>query len=241
MNPVGDFLRALVPAHVRALLVVALVGGLAVTLALAGRSWLAVREDRMRLETTIAAQQQIISAAEKREQQRAQQLDGALAQIAELKKTVTTPQQVLRELPRYLPLPQPIQIAPSPGQPADAQQGSARAEKSAPRPPVQGEPPRRESAQGEVEGPGSAGAVAQLPLEDLKSLFDFVQDCRACKLQLAAAQADHADDLTKIAALTKERDAALKNATGGGFWKRTRRAAKWLAVGAAVGYVAAHR
>lgn len=233
MNPVGDLLRALVSARARALFVVALVGSLAVTLALAGRSWLAVREDRIRLQTTIAAQQQLIGAAEKREQQRAQQLGDALAQIGELKKTVSTPQQVLRELPRYLTLPQPIQIAPSPGQPADAQQGSAHPEKSAPGAPVRDEPLRRESAEGET--------VAQLPLEDLKPLFDFVQDCHACKLQLAAAQADHADDLTKIAALTKERDAAVKKATGGGFWKRTQRAVKWLAIGAAIGYLVAHR
>ena len=238
MSPMGDLLRAVLPARARVPVVAVLVGGLAVTLALAGRAWLEVREDRIRLETTIAAQQQLISAAEKREQQRAQQLDGALAQIAELKKTVTTPQQIVRELPQYLPLPQPIQIVPSnspqtwPAQPAEAQQGSAQPGKSAPGGPVQGEPPRRESAEGD--------AVAQLPLGDLKPLFDFVQDCRACKLQVAAAQANHADDLTKIAALTKQRDTAVKAAKGGGFWKQTGRAVKWLAIGAALGYLMAH-
>jgi hypothetical protein len=43
------------------------------------------------------------------------------------------------------------------------------------------------------------------------------------------------DEHDKVAALTHERDAAVKAAKGGGFWTRTRRAAKWFLIGAGAG------
>lgn len=82
-------------------------------------------------------------------------------------------------------------------------------------------------------------AEASVPEADLKPLYDYLQDCRACTAKLAAAQADLADERAKVAALTSERDAATKAAKGGGFWVRVKRGAKWLAVGAALGFVAA--
>jgi hypothetical protein len=78
----------------------------------------------------------------------------------------------------------------------------------------------------------------RVPAADLKPLFDYVQDCRACQAKLASAQQDLRDEQAKSAALTTERDSAVKAAKGGGFWRRSVRAAKWLAVGFAVGYVA---
>lgn len=82
-------------------------------------------------------------------------------------------------------------------------------------------------------------ASAIVPQADLKPLYDSLQDCRACQAQLSAAQADVADGRAQIAALTAERDAAVKAARGGGFWSRTRRAAKWFLIGAAAGAFAA--
>jgi len=78
------------------------------------RSWLEERDARVQMSATIASQNSIIAAAEKREQDRAQQLADTLKQIADLKATVQTPQQVIREIPQYLPpLPQPLStIAP---------------------------------------------------------------------------------------------------------------------------------
>jgi hypothetical protein len=82
-------------------------------------------------------------------------------------------------------------------------------------------------------------AEASVPQADLKPLYDYLQDCRACTAKLAAAQGDLADERAKVAALTTERDAATKAAKGGDFWVRLKRGAKWLAVGAALGVVAA--
>ncbi len=68
------------------------------------------------------------------ESARANALKDALAQIAALKSSVTSPQQVVRELPKYLPLPQPIQITTPQASPPgdhDPQKGSGAPEKSA--------------------------------------------------------------------------------------------------------------
>jgi hypothetical protein len=79
----------------------------------------------------------------------------------------------------------------------------------------------------------------QFPVEDLKPLYDFVQDCRACKAQLDAARADLTDERERSAAVAKERDAAIKAAKGGSFWKRLGRSVKWFALGAGVGVILA--
>ena len=220
MNRIADRLRAWLPLWLPGAAAAALVAGLALIAVLAARSLLEARDARVRLEATLAAQQQVIATAEKREQQRARELQDALAQIAALKNSVVTPHQIVRELPQYLPLPHPIQIVPSPSEPSapkshDAQQGSGTSANSPEKP------------------------IAQMPVEDLKPLFDFVQDCRACKLQFAAAQADLQDERAKLEAVSKQRDAAIKAAKGGSFWSRFKRGAKWFVIGGAVGAAAA--
>ena len=221
MSRIADTLRAWLPAcggWLPRAAAAALVAGLALIAVLAARSLLEARGARVRLEATLAAQQQVIAAAEKREQQRARDLQDALAQITALKNSVVAPHQIIRELPQYLPLPHPIQIVPSPPEPSpkpQTQQGSGTSAEAPQKP------------------------IAQMPVEDLKPLFDFVQDCRACKLQLAAAQADLQDERAKRDAVSKQRDAAIKAAKGGGFWSRLRRGAKWFLIGGAVGAAAA--
>jgi hypothetical protein len=80
---------------------------------------------------------------------------------------------------------------------------------------------------------------AIIPSEDLKPLYDFTLDCKTCQAKLASAQGDLTDERAKSAALTKERNAALKASRGGGTWRRLARAAKWFAIGAAAGAIAA--
>jgi len=75
------------------------------------------------------------------------------------------------------------------------------------------------------------------PLPTSPPLYDYVQHCRACQLQLTAAKQNATDDAAKIRALTRERDAAVTAAKGGSFWLRLKRNAHWLAIGAAVGAV----
>ena len=78
-----------------------------------------------------------------------------------------------------------------------------------------------------------------IPSADLKPLYDFALDCKACQSKLTAAQADLADEKTKTTTLTKERDAAVRTAKGGSTLQRAVRAAKWLLIGAAAGTLAA--
>jgi hypothetical protein len=85
---------------------------------------------------------------------------------------------------------------------------------------------------------GPPPAVIRVPQEDLKPLYDAVEDCQACHAKLAAAQGDLTDERAKFAAATAQRDAAI-SAARGTFWKRTRTAAKWIVIGAAAGAVLA--
>jgi hypothetical protein len=80
---------------------------------------------------------------------------------------------------------------------------------------------------------------AVIPAEDLKPLYDFTIDCKTCQAKLATAQSDLTDERQKTAALTHERDDALRIARGGSIWRRLTRAAKWFLIGAAAGAVAA--
>src|SRR5258708_3629615 len=56
---------------------------------------------------------------------------------------------------------------------------------------------------------------------------------------LAATQGTLIDERKNTAALTHERDDALRIARGGSVWRRIGRAAKWFLIGAAAGAVAA--
>ncbi len=184
----------------------ALVLGAALGAAMLGRAWLDARDARARLEATVSAQKTILDQAAAREAARADELRQTLAEIAALKRSVQTPQQVAREIGKILPpLPQPIEI---------------RLPEPAPHAPP-GEPP--------------PPAIATIPQSDLKPIFDAIEDCRACSAQLDAARADLRDEHDKIAALTTQRDAAVQAAKGGGFWKRVKRGAKWFAIGVGVG------
>lgn len=88
--------------------------------------------------------------------------------------------------------------------------------------------------------PGAPGGLpdAVIPQQDLKPLYDFGVACQECKVQLAAAVADKADAATALTAMTKERDAAVTVAKGGSKWQKIKRAAKFTAVGLAIGATA---
>jgi hypothetical protein len=95
-----------------------------------------------------------------------------------------------------------------------------------------------QSAPGSPNSP-SPQTNAVIPAEDLKPLYDFTIDCKACQAKLAAAQGDLTDERKKTTALALERDDALRIARGGSLLRRIRRAAKWFLIGAAAGAVAA--
>lgn len=95
--------------------------------AMAFHAWLTEHDDRLRLQATISTQKQALGAADVREHDRAATLQDTLAQIDALKRQTQTPAQVLRDLPKFLSLPQPITLnSPQSATPA-IQQGTVQA------------------------------------------------------------------------------------------------------------------
>jgi hypothetical protein len=194
------------------------------TLAIAVLSaWRADRRDRAQLAADLAAAKQSLAQADTRQHERDAQLVQTLATLAAEKRTITTPAQIVRDLPQQISLPSPIVLQPAPSPNPGAE--PTRAGKAA--------DPARDSNQ----------TQAVIPAEDLKSLYDFTLDCKACQSKLTATQGDLADERSKTAVLTRERDEAVRAAKGGSVFRRMARAAKWLAIGAAFGAIAveAHR
>ncbi|HXN53999.1 MAG TPA: hypothetical protein VN943_18860 [Candidatus Acidoferrum sp.] len=212
----------------------AIAGGLALALLAA---WRADRRDRAQLAADLAIAQQALAQADARQHDRDAQLRQTLAALAAEKRTFTTPAQIVRQLPQRIPLPSPITLQPAPQSEVKPAAGVAH---------VHPEPRRASTEEGlGSEQPGRLGeklpvpTQAVIPTEDLKPLYDFALDCKACQAKLAAAQADLTDERTKTAVLTRERDAAVRAAKGGSLLRRIARNAKWLAIGAAAGAIAA--
>ncbi len=180
-------------------------------------AWRADRRDRTQLAAQLAAAQQALNAADARQHDRDALLTQTLAQLSAQKRSVVTPAQILRDLPNQIPLPVAIALQPEPDSPPSDSQHAATGKVSAP----------------------STPSHAVIPSEDLKPLYDFAIDCKACQAKLSAAQSDLADEKIKTTTLTKERDDAVRAAKGGGAWRRIARAAKWFAIGAAAGAIAA--
>ncbi len=200
--------------------------------------WRAVRRERQQLAEQLIAAEKTLADAQERQKARDAELHDTLAQLAERKRRTTSPEDIVRALTRELALPKPVTLAPAASGENPESTGQGTAEKGIAHQEFQ------ETRQAPVPSLESAPAPirsgpAQIPAEDLKPLFDFVIDCKACQAKLVAAQGDLADERAKNAALVTERDAALKTAKGGGFWRRVRRAAKWFAIGAAAGAAAA--
>jgi hypothetical protein len=192
-------------------------------------AWRAERSDRAKLATELAVAQQSLTQASDRQQSRDADLLHTLATLATQRHDVQTPQQILQSLPQQIPLPQPIVLAPlanqaaSPGQTATANDTAATTS----------------SQHSPVTKSSAPEPQAVIPSADLKPLYDFALNCKACQAKLTAAQSDLADEKTKTATLTKERDAAVRTAKGGSAIQRFARAAKWLLIGAAAGTLAA--
>lgn len=81
--------------------------------------------------------------------------------------------------------------------------------------------------------------VAELPLPQLEAIRQFAITCEECKVSLAACSAslEAEQELSKLA--REERDVAIKNMKGGGFWRRLARGAKWFGVGVVAGSITA--
>jgi type II secretory pathway pseudopilin PulG len=202
-------------------------------------AWRADRRDRAQLAADLATAQQTLAQADARQHERDAQLVQTLAALAAEKRTITSPAKIIRELPQQIPLPAPITLqAPDPVSKLRKETCSSGLPWSA-KGPVCG-PERLDSTQPRTNPASNAAATpAILPATDLKPLYDFTLDCKACQAKLAAAQADLIDERAKTIVLTGERDEAVRAAKGGSLLRRIARNAKWLAIGAAAGAIAA--
>ena len=204
-------------------------------------SWQADRRDRAQLAIQLAAAQKTIADASASQHDRDTLLNQTLAQMAAEKQSEATPAQILKDLPSAIALPQPITLQPSSTENVAARfiSPSAGVASTNPQQSANAQPvtSRTHLPNNPIPKPGQPGD-AVLPAADLKPLYDFALDCKACQAKLATAQSDLTDEKTKTAALTKERDAAVTAAKGESALRRIARAAKWFAIGAAAGAVA---
>jgi len=192
-------------------------------------AWRADRRDRAQLAADLATGRQALAQANARQHDRDAQLLQTLAALAAEKRTVTAPAQIIRELPRQLPLPIPLALQSA----ANLRNGTCSSG------PVCG--PEGLDSTRPSSNRSSAAAVSEavVPAVDLKPLYDFSLDCRACQAKLAASQADLIDERAKTAVLTRERDEAVRVAKGDSLLRRIAHNAKWLAIGVAAGAIAA--
>jgi cytoskeletal protein RodZ len=172
-------------------------------------AWKQWSADREQLALTLAAQKQVLADADAREKDRTTQLNTALDEIEKLKQQTQTPAQIVAIL-------------------------QAMAVKNLPQPIQIQLPPSVPGKPEAQQGP----AQIEVPQPDLKPMFDFIEDCKACQARLTAAEQQHADDVKKFQAVGKERDAAITAAKGGSIWTRLKRNAKWFVIGAAAGAIA---
>jgi hypothetical protein len=214
------------------------------------------RRARSQLAADLTTARQALAQLDARHHDRDAQLQQTLATLAADKRTVTTPHQILRELPKQIPLPAPIFLPPAPANRPETHSSAGNYE--APQSPAssgalvnQNDKTVQDSNQPQkpqisARNPDQSGsttrpdAQAILPQEDLKPLYDFALDCQACQAKLAASQADLADEKAKAAVLTRERDEAVRIAKGGSTLRRVAKAAKWFALGALAGAIATH-
>jgi type II secretory pathway pseudopilin PulG len=209
-------------------------------------AWRADRRDRTQLAAELSATKQLLAAADVRQRDRDTQLTQTLAALDAQKRANATPAQILREILKSVPLPAPITLqdnqASSTMAPTNPPlQGRTTVTPSPPNPAKSqtpaGIPPQQAAPFTNTQKPAPSGAF--IPRADLEPLYNFTLDCQACQAKLSVAQNDLADEKAKTAALTKERDDALRIAKGGSAWRRVTRAAKWFLLGAAASAVIA--
>jgi hypothetical protein len=177
-------------------------------------AWRGTQREQAQLQEKLNSAEQAVRDANAREESRKVELDQQLSELQKQEAKVQKPEQVVKALPDVLPLPKPLVL------------------EETPQSPMPGQP----SSKNKLDAPSP---TVLLPVEDLKPLYDSAVACKECQAEVKAAQADLADEKVKTQSLGKERDAAVRAAKGGSLLQRVARAAKWFALGAAAGAVAA--
>jgi hypothetical protein len=189
-------------------------------------AWRDARKEQGALQAELKTTQQALAEATARQATRDAAMNDLVAGLKKNEAAVQKPAQVVAALPDVLTLPVPITIEPEGPSPQKQVDGVERPAESGPY-----------KSSGTV--PDGIEPKVNFPAADLKPLYDFAADCKACQAKLGAAQADLADEKVKSQALGRERDDALRAARGGSVLRRIARAAKWFVIGAAAGAIAA--
>ena len=182
-------------------------------------AWRGARKEQASLQAELKTTQAALTEATTRQASRDAAVNELVAGLKKKEATVQKPAQVVAGLPSLISLPVPVTLEPGPERPA-SESGPYTGKTGSNRP--DGVKPK-----------------VNFPAADLKPLYDFAAECKACQTRLWAAQADLADEKVKSQALGRERDDALRAAKGGSVLRRIARAAKWFAIGAAAGAIAA--
>jgi hypothetical protein len=188
-------------------------------------AWLTEHDARLKAEATTAVQQKTIDGAQAAAQQTAAQLNQSLAALEAEKAKPATPQQIIIDASKLMPnLPQPITIQTAPAAPV-----------------IPGNNPVNT---GSGQAPGAASTPQQqlvIPEVDFKAIQDAEIGCQENAASLSACQLTAADVQVELKTTSAQRDEWEKTAKGGTWLHRTVTAAKWIAIGGAVGYVAGHK
>jgi chemotaxis protein histidine kinase CheA len=181
--------------------------------------WLQEHDDKIKAQASIAAAQKAFDqlAADRQSHEAADKArdDATAKQVEAMEKVaaqIQTPAQIAAWIPKQVPgTPQPITITV---------------------PPATSQNP-------------TPDATASIPQADLPVLRDKIEKCLEDSLQLSTCRQDKAsrDQQIKIAndqieQLKKQNSGLQTELKGGTFWTRTKRAAKWLVIGAGVGAAA---
>jgi hypothetical protein len=191
-------------------------------------AWRAARKEQAALQAELKSTQQALAEATARQASRDAAVNDLVAGLKKKEAAVQKPAQVVAALPDVIRLPTPITIV--------SESTSAQRQPDGARPASEGDPYK---GAGQNRVSDEIPPKVNFPAADLKPPYDFAVECKACQAKLGAAQADLGDEKVKSQLLGRERDDALRAAKGGSVLRRIARAAKWFAIGAAAGAIAA--
>jgi len=181
----------------------------------AAHEWQRERKARVQAENVQAAQQKVIDAAKADQAKTAADLQQKIAALEGQKKQPITPQQFVAGTAKLFPkLPQPMTVVERPAI-TTVIDGKQATLPSAP--------------------------VVEIPAADLSTLRDYKLSCDETQAKLDACAKDKTDLTAELNATKMQRDRWQATAKGGTWLHRTLIAAKWIGIGAGVGYAAGHK
>ena len=188
---------------------------LGLAIVLGGYEWLQEHDARLKAEASTAAEQKTIDQAKTDTATIQKTLAGQLQTLEAQRSQPATPQQIVIDASKFIPnLPQPLQVITP--------------------------PPTQTIVDGKTEEVPSA-PVVQIPTADLAAIQAGAVTCQEDAANLTACTLTAADTAIELKATTAQRDTWEKTAKGGSWLHKTLNAAKWIVVGAGVGYVAGHK